>query len=402
MTVILNRLPATTFDIPLPEIRRGYRSAVYFNRAKRILQSYPEAGNTLTMQVFQRKDAVLCGIDEAIAHLRLCTGHWSDNELAEKLFDQYMQAKLSARQNPHSEAAAAFVVEIRNKLDKLWVDTFDEIEVRALHDGDAISAWEPVMHITGDLEHHVHLESVYLGILARRTKVATNTRKVVEAADNKPVLFFADRFDDYHTQGGDGYAAYVGGAKGVASDAMADWWGAYGLGTMPHALIAAFGGDTVAATAAFHKIFPDIDLIALVDFHNDCVRESLACAEAFGDKLWGVRLDTSGNMVDASITADQMGGDLKPTGVNYRLVENVRNALNERGYGHVKILVSGGFNPERIHAFERDEVPVDAYAVGSSLLGGSFDFTADVTLPLSKVGRSHIDNPRLQLVTHDG
>lgn len=393
----MNRLPISMFDIPTAEIRRGYRSATYFNRAKSILQNYPEAGRDTVMQVFQRRNAVLCGMDEALAHIILCTGHWTHEDKATKRFDSYMEAKLKARQNPHDAAAAHAVVVERVILDEMWVNTYDQIEVEALFDGDEIAPWNPVMYIKGDLEHFVHLESVYLGILARRTKVATNTRAVVEAAHGKPVMFFADRFDHYGTQGGDGYAAFVGGASGVASDAMADWWGAYGLGTMPHALIAAFNGNTVAAAEAFSKIYPDVDLIALVDFHNNCVREALACAEAFGDKLWGVRLDTSGNMVDESIIP-YMGGDLKPTGVNKLLVENVRNALDQAGHPNTKILVSGGFNPERIAEFEREGVPVDAYAVGSSLLAGSFDYTADIASPVTKVGRSYDPTWRLSKV----
>src|SRR5690606_13014262 len=127
-----------------------------------------------------------------------------------------------------------------------------------------LEPWEPVMHIRGRYSSFAHLESVYLGVLARRTLVATNTRRVVDAANGKPVLFFADRFDHWSTQGGDGYAAHVGGASAVASDAMAAWWGEKGMGTIPHALIAMFDGDTVAATRAFHESFPDTDLIALV------------------------------------------------------------------------------------------------------------------------------------------
>jgi nicotinate phosphoribosyltransferase len=212
------------------------------------------------------------------------------------------------------------------------------------------------------------------------------------------VLFFADRFDHWATQGGDGYAAFVGGAEGVATDAQAAWWGERGLGTIPHALIATFAGDTVAAVAAFARQFPGVPLIALVDFHNDSVATALACARAFGERLWGVRLDTSGTM-----------GDFAPTGVNRRLVEKVRAALDEEGYGHVRVIVSGGFTAERIAAFEAIGVPVDSYAVGSSLLKGGADYTADVVLregvPCAKVGRVHRPSTRLQpvdLTVHGG
>jgi nicotinate phosphoribosyltransferase len=150
-----------------------------------------------------------------------------------------------------------------------------------------------------------------------------------------------------------------------------------------------------------------VPLIALVDFDNDSVATSLACAKEFGERLWGVRLDTSGTMVDRSLWSEM--GEFAPTGVNRRLVEKVRQALDDGGFGHVRVIVSGGFTAERIAAFEATGVPVDSYAVGSSLLKGSADYTADVVLregrPCAKVGRVHRSSARLQpvdLTAHRG
>jgi nicotinate phosphoribosyltransferase len=126
----------------------------------------------------------------------------------------------------------------------------------------------------------------------------------------------------------------------------------------------------------------------------------LQVAEALGDKLWGVRLDTSERLVDRALL-DEMG-EFRPTGVAPRLVKKVRAALDEGGYGHVKIVVSGGFDAQRIAEFEAAGVPVDAYGVGSSLIRGENDFTADVVLvegqPGGKVGRRYKPNPRLEVV----
>jgi nicotinate phosphoribosyltransferase len=298
-------------------------------------------------------------------------------------------------------------VDAEAAFDRHWRAAPGELRVKALRDGDRVDAWEPVIEITGPYRLFAHLESVYLGVLARRSLVAGNVRRVVHAARGKPVLFFADRFDHWATQGGDGYAAFVGGAEGVATDAQAAWWGERGLGTIPHALIATFAGDTVAAVAAFARQFPGVPLIALVDFHNDSVATALACARAFGERLWGVRLDTSGTMVDRSLWSEM--GDFVPTGVNRRLVEKVRAALDEEGFNHVRVIVSGGFTAERIAAFEATGVPVDSYAVGSSLLKGGADYTADVVLregvPCGKVGRVYRPSTRLQpvdLTAHSG
>jgi nicotinate phosphoribosyltransferase len=223
----------------------------------------------------------------------------------------------------------------------------------------------------------------------------------VEAAAPKEIMFFPARHDHWLVQTGDGYAAHVAGAIGVSTDAQASWWGSHGIGTVPHALIAAYGGDTVLATRKFaDHVGPEVKLISLVDFHNDCVTTSIQVAQALGQRLYGVRLDTSEMLVDRSLW-DRMGR-FKPTGVNPELVWNVRRGLDQAGFRDVKIVVSGGFTVEKIREFERRRVPVDGYGVGSSLFQGQFDFTADVVLldgrPSAKVGREFRPNPRLERV----
>src|SRR5262249_9226426 len=158
----------------------------------------------------------------------------------------------------------------------------------------------------------------------------------------KPVMFFPARFDHWLVQTGDGYAAHIAGAIGVSTDAQASWWGAEGLGTVPHALIAAFGGGTVAAPRAVAGVIPaPLKVITLVDFENDCVATSLAVARALGPRLHGVRLDTSESMVDRSLVPHL--GDFDPRGVNPQLVRLVRAALDAEHFHDVKITVSGGF-----------------------------------------------------------
>ncbi len=262
--------------------------------------------------------------------------------------------------------------------------------VHALYDGDAIAPWETVMTIEGDYTLFAHLETLYLGVLARRTLISTNVRRVVEAANGKPILFFPARHDHHRVQTGDGYAAHVAGAIGVSTDAQASWWGGRGIGTVPHALIAAYGGNTVLAATKFaESAAPDVNIVVLVDFENDSVRTSLEVARAMGERLWGVRLDTSRTLVDRSLWGEM--GDYDPRGVNERLVRKVREALDENGFERVKIVVSGGFAVDRIREFEARNVPVDSYGVGSSLLRGENDFTADIVLtdglPSAKVGR---------------
>jgi nicotinate phosphoribosyltransferase len=167
-------------------------------------------------------------------------------------------------------------------------------------------------------------------------------------------------------------------------------------------MIAAYGGDTVLAATRFAEYMPEgVRLITLVDFENDCVGTALAVARALGSRLYGVRLDTSETMVDRSIIPRM--GRIRPTGVNPQLVRNVRKALDDAGFGAVRIVVSGGFTVDKIRQFETEGVPADAYGVGSSLFGGRFDFTADVVMvegrACAKAGREYLPNPRLERVT---
>jgi nicotinate phosphoribosyltransferase len=311
------------------------------------------------MQVFQKKHAYLGGMDEAIAILKLCA------------------------------------------------EDFDRLTVHALHDGDELAPYETVMTIEGDYTTFAHLETVYLGVLARRTLITTNTVSVLRAANGKPVIFMPARHDHHRVQTGDGYAAYVAGQIegaeiGVTTDEQASWWGGRGLGTVPHALIASYGADTVLAATKFAEwASSDMRITVLVDFDNDSIRTALDVAAALGPRLWGVRLDTSESLVDRSLWGEM--GDFTPTGVNPRLVGKVRAALDGEGFEAVRIVVSGGFTVEKIRNFEEKGVPVDAYGVGSSLIRGSNDFTGDIVMtdgkPSAKVGRSYRENPRLELVT---
>ncbi len=401
------RLDASNFDLPVHELRTGYRSAVYFWRAKRILEMEGRVAR-ITHQVFQKNENVrLCGTDEVIQILRCATGGYSDYAEANRLFERYVQVKKAMNRQAHARNEVEFRALVDERfdfsmqLDRLWIDRFDEIEVDSLQDGDTLAALETAMLFEGDYAQFAHLESVYLGVLARRTKICTNCADVVAAAAGKPVLFFTDRFDHFWLQDGDGYAAHLGGVSSVASNAMASWYGEKGIGTIPHAMIVSYEGDSVKAARKFNDHFPEVNTIALVDFDNNCVDTALAAARELDGQLWGVRLDTASNLVDGSLQQLALP-DRDKAGVSAPLVEMVRAALDKAGFGHVKIIVSGGFNPERIARFEADQVPVDVYAVGSWILSGQFDFTADAVRldgrNLAKVGRTFRPNARLERV----
>jgi nicotinate phosphoribosyltransferase len=329
------------------------------------------------MQIFTRKPAIVCGIDETIALLKLTLK-----------------------------------------------DDFSKLTIKALFDGDAIEPWETIMTIEGDYSLFAHLETVYLGILARRTKVATNVKNVVNAAKGKPILFFPARFDHWTLQTGDGYAAFVSGALSSSTDANCDWWGSKSIGTIPHGLIAAYNGDTTKAALKFDEYMPDdINRVVLVDFENDCIKTSFNVVDAFTEKfcdpinyssfldmhssvigsgkhkIWGVRFDTSNLLRDRSVTPISEDS----LGVCPELCFKARQEFDKYGCQDLKIVVSGGFNEDKISKFMKLDVPVDVFAVGSSLFEGNFDFTADIVKvddkSCAKIGRQYNENLRLEVVS---
>ncbi|MDQ3855828.1 MAG: nicotinate phosphoribosyltransferase, partial [Chloroflexota bacterium] len=415
------RIPSATFKLDVERMQRGWYSDKYFGNIVGLLEAISSDGQRLEwysedslgarlnltaedignmhveMQFFTRRSpyALVIGVDKALAMLRECTGY----------FDEQGR----------------------------FVNTFDQMEVHAVQDGfiaqysgDPLQV-TPVIRVRGRYRDFAMLETPVLGALTRGSRVATNVYETLRAANGKTVLFFPARFDAHEVQAADGYAYNIAVqlfnqnyAKrvgiSVSTDEQGSWWGGLGGGTIAHAAIATFLGDTVAVMMAFARHRPaEIPRIALVDFHNDCVGDSVRvmtamfrayreCVdagqleEAEKFRLYGVRPDTSGTLRDRSV--QPLGDPRLDLGVVPRLVFNMREAIDaaweewelpsewvERAQEwcrQVRIVVSGGFKPDKIRQFERLGVPVDVYAVGSYLFqnssedGTNTDFTSDI------------------------
>jgi len=345
------RLDAASFDLPVEELRRGSYAHPATLWARDVLIA-DSRSSIVTVQFAGEQSGLLGGIDEAIAAL------------------------------------------------KVGVDDWSQLAVHALYDGDRIEADETVMTVEGHYEQFAHLAPLCIGVLSRRTRVSTNARALVEAARPKPVMTLPARNDHWLVTRGDALAAQIGGTLQLTGGAQASRTQPPLL-LIPHALVAAYGGDTVAAVRSALGHTPDrVLLVVPVDYENDCVATALAVARSQESRVWGVQLATSERLVDRSIIPE-MGGFV-PTGVNPRLVWNVRNALDAEGFGDIKILVSGSITVARIREFEDEGVPVDAYAVGTALTSGRFGFVADVVMldgqAHSRAGRSLKPNPRMERV----
>jgi nicotinate phosphoribosyltransferase len=325
---------------PSHEILSGATADVYFARANSILDR-EGLDPVVTMEVFCREDAVLCGMSEA----RNLIGHVLANE-------------------------PGAIVE-------------------SLGDGDLVTPKEVVLRIRARYRAFALYETAMLGMLAQSTGWATAARRCVEAAAPRPVISFGARHVHPDITDVLDYAAIVGGCVGASTPAGARLAGLNPTGTMPHSLVLIFG-DTVRAAEAFDRDMPpDVPRIVLVDTFKDEAEEALRVAHALGDRLYGIRLDTPSER--GRVTA--------------ALVTEIRARLDQAGFGHVKIVVSGGLTPDRIRHFNDEGSPVDSYAVGSYISGASpIDFTGDIKeidgRPIAKRGRipGMTESPRLELI----
>jgi nicotinate phosphoribosyltransferase len=265
----------------------------------------------------------------------------------------------------------------------------DDCEVWALSQGEPFDRKEVVLRIKAPYQSYGTYETAYLGILSHCSSWATAARECVDAAQGIPVISFGARHIHPSVVGIMEYSAIVGGCTGCASTAGAKLADIQPTGTIPHALIIILG-STAKATLAFDKHMPsEVPRIALVDTFEDEVRESVTVAKAMRGKLEGVRLDTPSER--GRVTAD--------------LVKEVRAWLDLEGFKDVKIVASGGVDPERIRYFIGEGAPVDIFAVGSYISDARpIDFTADLHevegKPIAKRGRMPgiTPNPRLKRV----
>jgi nicotinate phosphoribosyltransferase len=345
------RLDASSFELPADELRRGVFSHATAVWARDVLLA-DDRSPLVTVQFASEQSGLLGGIDEALAVLKVGVEDWS------------------------------------------------QLTVHALYDGDHIDADETVMTVDGRFEQFAHLAPLCVGVLSRRTRVSTNARSLVEAARPKPVMTLPARNDHWLLHRGDVLAAQIGGTMHLTGAAQSSRTQPP-LMLVPHGLVAAYGGDTVAAVRACVAYTPDRTMLVVpVDYDNDSVVTALAVARSQESRVWGVQLATPEQLVDQSIIP-VMGGFV-PTGVNPRLVWNVRNALDAEGFGEIKILVSGSITVARIREFEEVNVPIDAYGVGTSLTSGRFGFVADVVMldgtAHARAGRTLKPNPRMERV----
>ena len=441
------RISAKDFGLDIQGLRRGLYSDKYFLNTAELLhrlmdERYQQEGFLpdskrryalkvgsvkVEAQVFNRRSpfAVVAGVDHALSQLRHAAGHLAYHDPIDRTLSY-------------------------------WAPHHHELEVKAVHDGtvtqynDNPLDVQPVLRILGPYRYFAHLETTILGVLSRASRIATNVYLSHRAAKGKTILYFPARFDMPEVQAIDGYAYWIGGKRheldtgahfdpNVSTDYQASIWGGKGMGTIAHSTIASFMGDSCEAMFNFARVMPlETPRVLLADYSNNSIDTILRVIKKYwgkyslaisGDngaemKRWslhGVRLDTSSELTDIGLPA---GAE---PGVTPQLVFAVRYAIDnawkefslrdenkplaQEFCERVKIIVTGGFTPEKIALFERMGAPVDVYGVGSSLLSNdsasNCDYTMDIVkvnvgskwVDIAKVGRRACDNNDLEPVS---
>ncbi|MCE4600857.1 MAG: nicotinate phosphoribosyltransferase [Desulfurococcales archaeon] len=235
-----------------------------------------------------------------------------------------------------------------------------DVTVYSIPEGTIFYKKEPVMVIEGRYSDFADLETSILGVLRFSSSIATATARMKKLAGEKSILFFGLRALHPAVYPAADRAAYIGGVDGVSGVLAKKYLGVEPKGTMPHALIIAFG-DQRKAWKWFADLYSgETPVIALIDTFDDERVEARLAVETLGDRLWGVRLDTPSSR----------------RGKMREIVEEVKWILKLEGYPDVKIIVSGGIGENQI--VELRDV-VDGFGVGTSIAAApSVDLSMDI------------------------
>ncbi len=248
-----------------------------------------------------------------------------------------------------------------------------KVDLRAMREGSLFLPWEPVFTVEGPYGEFCELETAMLGVLCQASGIATKASRIKHLSGGKTVLSFGARRMHPALSTIIDRNAFVGGVDAVSVIRSAEYLGEIPVGTMPHALILVLG-DTVEAMRAFDgTVDPSVPRICLIDTLQDEKFEALRVAEALGERLLGVRLDTP---------SSRRGSFL-------RLVQEVRWELDLRGHSAVKIFVSGGLGEEEVRELAG---AVDGFGIGTTLSNAAtLDFALDIVevdgAPFAKRGK---------------
>jgi nicotinate phosphoribosyltransferase len=221
-------------------------------------------------------------------------------------------------------------------------------EVRAVPEGTAVFAGEPMLQVIAPLPEAQLVEPALLNQITFQTVLASKAARVVAAARGRGVVDFGMR----RMHGVDAAmkaarAFYIAGVSATSNVLAGSQYGIPISGTMAHSYIEAHE-DELEAFRRFAEIYPET--ILLVDTYDtlEGVRKVIALAGELGEsfRVKGIRLD-SGDLGD--------------------LARRSRRLLDEAGLKNVQIFASGGLDERQIVALLDRGAPIDAFGVGTRM-----------------------------------
>ena len=255
------------------------------------------------------------------------------------------------------------------------------VNLYAIDEGSVFTARDlkgvpvPVMVIEGPYLEFARFETPALGFICEASGIGTKSARFRKLAKDKVLLSFGIRRMHPAIAPMIDRASYIGGCDGVSSIIGAATIGKAPTGTIPHALIINMGGIVEAVKAFDEIIDPAVPRLVLADTFQDEKFESLLAAQAIGERLYGVRLDTPGSRRGSIVD----------------IAREVRWELDLRGFNHVKIYVSGGLEEDAVAKLVESGV-VDGFGVGTSIANAdTVDFAMDIVemngTPIAKRGK---------------
>ena len=285
---------------------------------------------------------------------------------------------------PESSGVFCGIAEIQTLLARILPETGSE--VWALEEGEPVQAKEVALRVKAPYGSIGLYKTAIGGTLSSSTGWATAAAECVKAAGDIPVVAMGASHIHPNIAANLDYASIIGGCVSCTTIVGARLAGVTPAGNMPHALPLLMS-DTVRAMQSFDRHMPhEVPRVALVDTFKDEAEEALNVASALKERLRGVRLDTPAER--GGVTAD--------------LVKEVRARLDEAGFRHVEIMVTGGFTPEKIGSFLELGAPVNIFGVGTYIASSpSNPYTSDIHeidgRPVAKRGRTPGATPNNRL-----
>lgn len=224
----------------------------------------------------------------------------------------------------------------------------------AIPEGTPVFPHEPLVRVKAPIIEAQLVETALLLALNHQTLIATKARRIVQAAEGRPVMEFgARRAHNFDAAVMGARAAYIAGCAGTATTYAGQKFGIPVLGTMAHSFVQSYPTE-YAAFLTYAKQFPN-SCTLLIDTYNtlksgiqNAIRVAKEYLEPNGYRLKGVRID-SGDMAYLS--------------------KKIRKILDDNGMQDCAIVVSNSLDEYLIESLIHQQgAKIDSFGVGENMI----------------------------------